>query len=69
MGRYFFFGQILKGSKDNVTAGDDFVVEGGNAKEHKETVEIVRLVQKGVELDGPHHAQEILRDAVKKVKG
>jgi len=67
--KYFFFGKVLRGSQDNVTRGEDFVVEGGNDKEHKETVEIIRLFGEGVKMDGPHHAQEILQDAVKKVKG
>lgn len=69
MGKYFFYGQVFRGSKDNVTTGKDYVVEGGNAKEHKETVEIVRLFGEGVKMDGPHHAQEILKDAIKRVKG
>jgi hypothetical protein len=67
--KYFFFGKVLRGSQDNVTVGKDFVVEGGAGKEHKDTVEIVRLFGEGVKMDGPHHAEEILKDAIKKVKG
>lgn len=72
MGKYFFFGKVLRnGSKDDdqTTKGKDFVVEGGSGKEHKETVEIIRLFGEGVKMDGPHHAEEILKDAIKKVKG
>jgi len=72
LGKYFFFGKVLRGgSQDDqqVTKGKDFVVEGGSSKEHKDTVEIIKLFKEGVEMDGPHHAPEILRDAIKKVKG
>lgn len=69
MAKYFFFGQVLRGSQDNVTKGPDFVVSGGAGKEHKDTVEIIKLFKEGVEMDGPHHAQEILKDAVKKIRG
>jgi len=70
--KYFFFGKVLRdGSKDDeqITKGSDFVVEGGSGKEHKDTVEIVRLFGEGVKMDGPHHAHEILREAIKKVRG
>jgi len=72
MPSYFFFGKVLRGgSKDDeqVTKGKDFIVEGGSGKDHKDTVEIIRLFGEGVKMDGPHHAQEILRDAVKRVRG
>lgn len=72
MAKYFFFGKVLhNGSKDDdkVTRGKDFVVEGGSGKDHQDTVEIIRLFGEGVKQDGPHHAQEILREAVKRVKG
>lgn len=71
MTKYFFFGVVLGGSQDNprVTKGPNYVVKGGTEQEHKESAEIVRLVEEGVRMDGFHHADEILRDAVKKVKG
>jgi len=73
MTKYFFFGNVRsEGSlddQDRVTRGKGFVVAGGNAKDHKETVEITRLVQEGVQMDGIHHVEEIIKDVVKKVKG
>lgn len=75
MAKYFFFGMVFNpngGSKDDkprVTAGPNFMVEGGSEKEHKDSAEIIRLLEEGVRMDGIHHAQEIFRDAVKKVKG
>jgi hypothetical protein len=72
LGKYFFFGKLLGGgSKDDekVTRGEDFVVEGGSGQEHKDVVEIIRVFGEGVKMDGPHHAEQILKDAVKKVKG
>lgn len=73
MTKYFFFGSVRsEGSLDDqnrVTKGKGYAVAGGNEKDHKETVEITRLVEEGVRMDGIHHVEEILKDAVKKVKG
>jgi len=71
MTKYFFFGDVLTGGADKrrITTGKGFKVEGGNEKDHKDTVEIVRLVEEGVRMDGIHHVKEIVSDAVKKVKG
>lgn len=73
MTKYFFFGSVRSAGslddQDRMTKGKDSVVVGGNEKDHKETVEITRLLEEGVKMDGVHHAPEILRDAIKKVKG
>lgn len=44
-------------------------IEGGTKDEHAQAREIVEKFAEGVKQDGVHHAPEILRDAVRKVRG
>lgn len=72
MSKYFFFGEVLRppqGGHTYITVGPDYRVQGGTKEEHEKAREIVEEFAKGVKQDGPHHAQEILRDVMKKVGG
>lgn len=71
MSKYFFFGAVRpdpKGHK-HVTIGPDYRVDGGTKEEHEQAREITEKFAEGVKQDGVHHAQEILKDVVKKVRG
>lgn len=69
--KYFFFGAVRPdpSGEKRVTHGRNYVVVGGTSNEHKEAAEITRLVEEGIRMDGIHCAGQVLKDAVRKVKG
>lgn len=68
---YFFFGTVRPdpSGHTHVTVTPEMAVAGGTKEEHADAVRIVELFSEGVKQDGIHHAREILKDAVRKVKG
>lgn len=72
MSKYFFFGKVLRpdpSGHTHITVGPDYRVDGGTKEEHEKAREITEGFAKGVKQDGIHHAEEILKDVVKKVEG
>lgn len=71
MSKYFFFGKVRPdpSGERRITVGPDYRIEGGSKDEHDQVREITEKFAEGVRQDGIHHAEQILKDVVKKVKG